>query len=38
VLFRSYCEITRCVSKDEPVGNRGLQTMTVEDILTLISK
>ncbi len=33
-----YCEIVRCVPKDEAVGSRTLQSLSVEDILTLISK
>ena len=33
-----YCEIVRCLPKDEPLGGKTSQTMSVEDILTLISK
>jgi hypothetical protein len=33
-----YCEIVRCVPKDDPTGNKSVQTISVEDILTLISK
>ena len=33
-----YCEVVRCVPKDDSVGNRGMQALSVEDILTLISK
>ncbi len=33
-----YCEIVRCVPKDGAAGNKLLQSMSVEDILTLISK
>jgi hypothetical protein len=33
-----YCEIVRCIPKDDPVGGKASQSMSVEDILTLISK
>ena len=33
-----YCEIVRCNLKDEAIGNKASQAMSVEDILTLISK
>jgi len=33
-----YCEIVRCAPKEEESGNKMLQAVSVEDILTLISK
>ncbi|TAJ79562.1 MAG: hypothetical protein EPO42_05755 [Gallionellaceae bacterium] len=33
-----YCEIVRCGLKEEDAGNKQPQAMSVEDILTLISK
>ncbi len=33
-----YCEIVRCGLKEEEGGNKQSQAMSVEDILTLISK
>jgi len=33
-----YCEIVRCVPKEDTTGNKAAQPMSVEDILTLISK
>jgi hypothetical protein len=33
-----YCEIVRCVPKEEANGNKAAQAISVEDILTLISK
>lgn len=33
-----YCEIVRCGLKEEEANNKQAQAMSVEDILTLISK
>ena len=33
-----YCEIVRCNTKEDSIGGKTSQTMSVEDILTLISK
>jgi hypothetical protein len=33
-----YCEIVRCIPKEDLVGGKSSQSMSVEDILTLISK
>ncbi len=33
-----YCEIVKCVPKEEITGNKVAQTISLEDILTLISK
>jgi hypothetical protein len=33
-----YCEIVKCVPKEEANGNKATQAISVEDILTLISK
>lgn len=33
-----YCEVVRCIPKDEAPGGKLSQSMSVEDILTLISK
>jgi hypothetical protein len=33
-----YCEIVRCVPKEETNVNKVAQTISLEDILTLISK
>ncbi len=33
-----YCEIVRCIPKDESGSSKTSQSMSVEDILTLISK
>jgi hypothetical protein len=33
-----YCEIVRCGLKEEESGNKSGQVMSVEEILTLISK
>ena len=33
-----YCEIVRCIAKEEDGGTRMTQATSVEDILTLISK
>jgi ribosome-interacting GTPase 1 len=33
-----YCEVVRCVPKEDGVGGKTSQSMSVEDILTLISK
>jgi hypothetical protein len=33
-----YCEVIRCEPKDEAAGSRVLQALSVEDILTMISK
>ncbi len=33
-----YCEVVRCVAKEEMAGSRLSQSISVEDILTLISK
>lgn len=33
-----YCEIVRCSTKEDVVSGKTSQSMSVEDILTLISK
>lgn len=33
-----YSEIVRCVPKEDTMGSKAAQAMSVEDILTLISK
>jgi ribosome-interacting GTPase 1 len=33
-----YCEIIRCVTKEDSANIKAAQSMSVEDILTLISK
>jgi ribosome-interacting GTPase 1 len=33
-----YCEIVRCLSKEDDSGNKMSQAISVEEILTLISK
>jgi len=33
-----YCEIVRCVPREDSLSGKASQTMSVEDILTLISK
>jgi len=33
-----YCEIVRCTPKEDESGNKISQAISVEDILTLISK
>ncbi|MDX8400537.1 MAG: hypothetical protein R8K20_09875 [Gallionellaceae bacterium] len=33
-----YCEIVRCTPKEDESGNKTSQAISVEDILTLISK
>jgi hypothetical protein len=33
-----YCEIIRCTTKEDLTANKSAQAISVEDILTLISK